>query len=242
MPNPRINPVLLVSPVENGYVAYDPVQDRLHQLNPVAALITELSAGSRGVEEIAELARPFVPARDSGHVSRWIADSVNAGLLAWEGSASAQAGELCAAELLKLTKRLRAAGKVQTAYLCGKRTVELDPANDDAWYDLGEIAQCVGKRQEAKEAYQKYFDNNPHDAEVEHLLLALKDATPPERASDRAILHIYKNFAPSYEERMLEDLKYAGPQHMLEAVRAAIGEREGLEVLDLGCGSGLAGG
>lgn len=241
MPNPRINPVLLVSPVENGYVAYDPVQDRLHQLNPVAALIAELSDGSRGVEEISELARPFVPDRDAEHVNRWIVDSVNAGLLVWEGTASAQAGELSAAELLKLTKRLRAAGKVQTAYLCGKRTVELDPTNDDAWYDLGEIAQCVGKREEAKEAYQKYFDNNPHDGEVEHLLLALNDATPPERASDRAILHIYKNFAPSYEERMLEDLKYAGPKHMLEAVRAAIGEPEGLKVLDLGCGSGLAG-
>jgi predicted TPR repeat methyltransferase len=241
MPNPRINPVLLVSPVENGYVAYDPVEDRLHQLNPVAALITELSDGSRGVEEISELARPFVPDRDSAHVSRWISDSVNAGLLVWEGSASAEVGELSAAELLKLTKRLRAAGKVQTAYLCGKRTVQLDPTNDDAWYDLGEIAQCVGKRQEAKEAYQKYFDNNPHDGEVEHLLLALNDASPPQRASDRAILHIYKNFAPSYEERMLDDLKYAGPKHMLEAVRAAIGEAEGLAILDLGCGSGLAG-
>src|SRR5579884_3908953 len=104
MPNPRINPVLLVSPVENGYVAYDPLLDRLHQLNPVAALITELSDGSRGVEEISELASPFVPERNGDEISRWIAESVNAGLLVWDGTPSSQAGELSAAELLKLTK------------------------------------------------------------------------------------------------------------------------------------------
>ena len=42
MPNPIVNPAILMSPVENGYVAYDPVLDRLHQLNPMAALLAEL--------------------------------------------------------------------------------------------------------------------------------------------------------------------------------------------------------
>ena len=27
MPNPKLAPVILLSPVENGYVAYDPVAD-----------------------------------------------------------------------------------------------------------------------------------------------------------------------------------------------------------------------
>jgi predicted TPR repeat methyltransferase len=241
MHKPRINPVLLVSPVEDGYVAYDPVLDRLHQLNPVAALIAELSDGSRTIEGIAELACPFVPEQNADEISSWIAEAVDKGLLVWEGTASSQAAELPADQLLMLTKRLRAAGKIQTAYLCGKRVVELAPMNHDAWYDLGEIAQCVGRRQEAKDAYQKYFDANPHDGEIEHLLLALSDSAPPERASDRAIQHIYKNFAPSYEERMLADLKYAGPQRLEKAVNATMETRNGLAVLDLGCGSGLAG-
>ena len=58
MSNPVINPVILLSPVENGYVAYDPASDRLHHLNPVAALIAELCDGSRGVEDIRALAGP----------------------------------------------------------------------------------------------------------------------------------------------------------------------------------------
>ena len=47
MANPRLNPDILLTPVENGYIAYDPRADRLHELNLVAALIAELCNGER---------------------------------------------------------------------------------------------------------------------------------------------------------------------------------------------------
>ena len=233
---------MLLSPVEDGYVAYDPVADRLHQLNPIAALLTELCDGSRSVPEIITLAEPFLPPGETEAVAKWVAQAREAGLLTDGGdNAVAAARELTAEELLTLTRRLRERGQLQPAYICGKRTMELDPGNSTAWYDFGEICQCVGRREEARAAYQRYFDGNPHDGEVEHLLIALRNEAPPSRASDHAIQHIYKNFAASYEGRMVDDLKYAGPQRMIEAVDSVIGGKTGLAVLDLGCGSGLAG-
>ena len=240
MANPRINPVILLSPVETGYVAYDPVLDRLHQLNPLAALLTELCDGNRSDEEIRDLAGPLLPEGKTGEIDRWIDDGIKAGLLVREGGDSG-GRELSAEELSTLTRRLKETGKFQSAYLCGKRTVELTPDDWDAWYELGELAQCVGRREEARGAYQKYFDANPQDGEIEHLLIALRDDAPPPRASDRAIQHIYKSFAASYESRMLEDLKYVGPERMQDALKPHLGERTGLAILDLGCGSGLAG-
>jgi predicted TPR repeat methyltransferase len=241
MANPTVNPVILLSPVEGGYVAYDPAQDNLHQLNPIAALVTELCDGTRSVEEIGALVGPLAPDGDAAGITRWIDEGMKAGLLVWQGSEPAERRELSADELFKITKRLREAGKVQPAYLCGKRTVELKPDDWNAWYDLGEIAQCVGKRDEARVAYQKYLGAHPEDGEVEHLLIALNDDQPPPRASDRAIQHIYKNFAASYESRMCEDLKYAGPERLQDGIRAIIGDKAGLTMLDLGCGSGLMG-
>lgn len=38
MTHPIVNPAVLLSPVADGYVAYDPTTDQLHRLNPVAAL------------------------------------------------------------------------------------------------------------------------------------------------------------------------------------------------------------
>jgi predicted TPR repeat methyltransferase len=241
MSNPRLNPVILLSPVETGYVAYDPVRDYLHELNPVAALLTELCDGNHSVAEMRELAAPFMPEGTLDEVDRWIDQGIKTGLLLPEGGDAGEARELTAAELATLTRRLRAIGNIQACYLCGKRAVELQPDNADAWYDLGEVAQCVGKREEARIAYQKYFDVHPEDGEIEHLLIALRDDAPPPRASDRAIEHIYKAFAASYESRMRQDLKYAGPERISDALTAVAGDRHFPLVLDLGCGSGLAG-
>ena len=55
--NPRLHPAILISPVEGGYVAYDPGTDKLHQLNPTAALIVELCDGSRSASDIGLLLR-----------------------------------------------------------------------------------------------------------------------------------------------------------------------------------------
>src|SRR5580704_3482817 len=147
MSYPRLNPALLLSPVENGYVAYDAKRDWLHQLNPIAALLAELSDGTRSPEEIRALVAPLLPADQSVTIDRWFENGKKVGLLIEEAGGET-VRELTADELLGVTKKLRQVGAVQAAYLCGKRTVELAPENWDAWYDFGEIAQCVGKREE----------------------------------------------------------------------------------------------
>src|SRR5215472_9130931 len=99
MPNPIINPVILLSPVENGYVAYDPIGDKLHELNPMGALIAELCDGTKSVEEIRELVRPLVPEGKVAEIDRWIDQALSAGLLAWPGDAASRARQVSVEEL-----------------------------------------------------------------------------------------------------------------------------------------------
>src|SRR5690349_14732773 len=147
MPNPILNPAVLISPVEGGYVAYDPASDQLHQLNPTAALIVELCDGSRPALEIDRLIAPILPEGQSGEVERWIADALKLGLLVADAS-GAKSRSFDAAELYKLAQRLKEHGKTQTTYLCLKRVVEMKPDHWDAWYDLGDAALNVGRRDE----------------------------------------------------------------------------------------------
>ncbi len=240
MYNPRLNPALLLSPVEDGYVAYDPGRDWLHQLNPVAALLAELSDGSRSLDEIRGLVAPLLPEGQAGTVDQWVANGKKVGLLTEEYGKS-EYRELTADELLDVTKKLRQMGAIQAAYLCGKKTVELAPENWLAWYDYGEVAHCLGKREEARAAYGVYFKAHPDDGEIEHLLIAMADGAPPPRASDHAIQHIYKTFAASYDTRMRDDLKYVGPEKLMELTRPFLGGRDKLRIMDMGCGSGFAG-
>src|SRR5579862_3346231 len=241
MQNPALNPAILLAPAENGYVAYDPAADRLHELNPLAALIAELCDGSRTVDEIAEIVGPLLPEGQAGAIERWIADAVAGGLLCWGGDSGGAHRELSARELKDLAQRLRSHGKVQTAFICQKHATELAADDAEAWCDLGELAHIVGRREQARAAYEKYLEFEPGDAEVKHILVALRDETPPTRVPDECIQQLYKRFSNFYESNMCDSLGYDGPKRVHDLIQPLLADRDGMAVLDLGCGSGLAG-
>jgi hypothetical protein len=45
---------LEINPAEDGYIIYQPDQDRVHYLNPTAVFILELCNGKNSVEEIVD--------------------------------------------------------------------------------------------------------------------------------------------------------------------------------------------
>ncbi len=55
--HPRHIDGLDLSPADDGYIIYQPEQDRVHFLNPSAVLILELCNGKNSAEEIVELVK-----------------------------------------------------------------------------------------------------------------------------------------------------------------------------------------
>jgi len=241
MANPIINPVVGLSPVEGGYLAYDPVNDRLHELNSTGALIAELCDGGRSVEEIRALAGSLMPEGQIAEIDRWIGEGVEAGLLVWGDGPSVRPRELSADELTELAEHLRESDRIEPALRCSKRVTELAPEDPGAWFALGRIAQAARRRAEAVSAYEKYFAYQPEDAAVRHLLIALRDEAPPPRASNECILQSFQDFSSHYDSKMRDVLSYQAPERLQELIQSGIGDAAGLEILDIGCGTGLAG-
>jgi predicted TPR repeat methyltransferase len=80
------------------------------------------------------------------------------------------------------------------------------------------------------------------ELKIEYLLVALRDEAPPERAPDRTIPCIYRDFADHYDTLMRDDLNDDGPQRIMNVVKPVIGELHGtMNLLTLGCGSGFSG-
>ena len=239
--HPRLNPILLITPVEMGYIAYDPASDRLHELNPIGALIAELCDGTRTIAQVRELVAPLLPEGKSDEVERWIHEAAKSDVIVFDLPNGDNQRELSAEELADIAFRLWNNGKIRTAYLCQKRVVELLPEPPINWYNLAEMAYELGRRSDAREAYEKYLEMKPEDAEVRHMLVALRDQTPPPRMPNDAIQYMYKQFAPTFEANLITELRYRGPEGLEPAIDSAMGERRELAVLDMGCGSGLAG-
>ena len=240
-----VNPNVLLSPVANGYVAFDVVDERLYELNPAAALIVELCDGSRDVEEAVSLVGPLVSDEARTSMPKWLKEACASGLLvACSETLNEEripAGELDADALANLAQRLRDEGKTQAAFLCQQRATELCPESPRLLCQLGELAHIVGQRDVARDAYEKYLRRNPDDAEVQHILVALRDEPAPPRVPDACIRQLYERFSAFYESNMCDELGYQAPQQLREVIQQVIGSKRGLSVLDLGCGTGLAG-
>jgi predicted TPR repeat methyltransferase len=241
MQNPALNPAIQLIPTENGYAAFDPTTDRLYELNPTASLIVELCDGSRSVEELCAYVEPILPEGSAGEVRRWIGEGIAGGLLLLGGDTGNAHRELSSEELHKISRRLRHRNKEQLAYICQQQATQLAPNNPDMWYDLGEVAEMLGRRDEARGAYEKYIEFKPDDAEIKHILVALRDEPPPPRVPNEALEQMYAEFSRTFEANLCGELGYKAPERVRELIDPVLGDRQNLAVLDLGCGTGLAG-
>jgi predicted TPR repeat methyltransferase len=241
MNNPRLNPAVLLAPLDDCYVGYDQAKDRLFELNGTAALLTELCDGTRSVEQLAVLIGPLFSGGENSQVNDWIAEALNIELLTCTAEPTREPVELTGSQLSCLARRLQAEGKFSTAFLCQKRATELASADPQSWLAFGELAQITGKREEAQAAYERYLRFFPDDAEISHLLKALKDEEPPVRASNDCIVQLYRRFSSFYEDNLCNELDYRAPERLESLLQPVIGNRRELKILDLGCGTGLAG-
>jgi len=236
------NPLVALAPAEDGYLAYDATRHRLHVLNAAAALIIELCDGTRTAEAILADVAPFVADDTGAGCARWIAGALEDGLLSnLEAGASAPTSP-APSYFSKLASRLRSKGSVRAAFVCQHYATMQTPDDPDAWAALGDIAHIVGRREDAREAYERYLELAPGDAEVEHILVSLRDAPPPPRAPDECVVQLYSRFAEFYERNMRRELEYCGPELLASALdRTFVSTGAALDVLELGCGTGLAG-
>ena len=235
----RLSPSLLLSAVGDGYLAYDVRTGQLHRFNPIAALVVELCIAGRSLAQIEQDLRSSMPECNWSAYASWINMAVEAGWLESEPPADGVAAPTADA-LSKLASELREEDRVAAAYVCQQHAAQLAPDNPDVWYELGELAHIMDRRDEARAAYERCDELRPGDAEVEHLLVALRDGPAPSRASDRYLRSLYSRFSSFYDDSMVDDLEYRAPALLGRAVASAVGTRADLDVLDLGCGTGLA--
>lgn len=130
---------------------------------------------------------------------------------------------------------------IELAIACIENVVRQDPADLEAYRVLGRILRNEGRMDEAAAWYRRCLAVAPDDGVAAMGLAALGKAPAPERLPDDVVLYVFDRSADNYESNM-RSLGYKVPETLLGLLRAEGGALDGtLDVLDLGCGSGLCG-
>jgi len=124
------------------------------------------------------------------------------------------------------------------------QAVELEPGFAAAWFRLGEVRARLGERDGAITAFRQALGADPADRSGAALHLARLGAADAATAMSPDYLRaLFDQYAPRFDDA-LANLSYRAPASLLRAVEATCGfenrPRFGT-MLDLGCGTGLAG-
>jgi predicted TPR repeat methyltransferase len=122
-----------------------------------------------------------------------------------------------------------------------REAVRLLPAHAEPMWLLADALARRGQTEDAAEAYRRVLSLDPADAFGAQLALAkLGRGAVPERAAAAHVSALYDQYAGSFDQDLLTNLDYRGPDVILDGL-TRVGIAGPLDILDAGCGTGLAG-
>ncbi|HKS64689.1 MAG TPA: methyltransferase domain-containing protein [Xanthobacteraceae bacterium] len=148
-------------------------------------------------------------------------------------------GDLIADRRYDFARGYAAGGDLAAAADLYLQATELAPGFASAWFALGETREALGDRDGARAAFARACEADPQDRHGAALHLARLDGADPAAGALQAYVRtLFDQYAPRFD-RALEDLSYSAPAALRDVVtkhRTCFGS-----MLDLGCGTGLAG-
>jgi predicted TPR repeat methyltransferase len=138
-----------------------------------------------------------------------------------------------------LGETLLGTGSVPAAIAEFQRTLRLDPDHRWARIGLGRAWLEAGEPDRALASLSGVEAGD--DPEVAALTSRAVAMRAQSRSDSGYVRHLFDQFAADYDARMLSELGYAAPDILKGLAALTLPGRSGLAILDLGCGTGLAG-
>ena len=140
-----------------------------------------------------------------------------------------------AVAVLALGEALLAVEALPTAIAELQRALRLDPG-------LARARELIARAWLAAGEADKTLENLRALDDPPAVLVAAAEAIKTSPRSDPGyVRHLFDQFSADYDSRMLGQLSYAAPQILLDLAGMVMPGRDDLSILDLGCGTGLAG-
>lgn len=140
---------------------------------------------------------------------------------------------------------LRRLGREEEALAAYEQALRLLPGNAEVHNSYGNLLSELGRYVEALAAYERALAINPHYVEAhnnKYCLAAMGTGEMPSRSPEQFIIQLFDSCADEFDSRLVGKLKYQVPWLLFDAVSRLRGDdKKKMDILDLGCGTGLCG-
>jgi predicted TPR repeat methyltransferase len=154
-------------------------------------------------------------------------------------------GDLIADRRFEWARDCEAKGDLAAAADLMQQALEIAPGYASAWFALGALREKLGDPSGAIDAYRRACEADTQDKHGAALMLMRLGAAPTSAMPQAYVRELFDQYAPAFDVALQEKLNYRAPALLRAAVDTACKEhgrpiRFG-SMLDLGCGTGLAG-
>ncbi len=154
-------------------------------------------------------------------------------------------GDMNADRRFDYARDLQVQGDLVAAEDLFVQATDLAPGFATAWFTLGEVREALGDLPGAIVAFGHARDTDAGDRNGAGLRLMRLGAGPLAKMPPTYVTALFDQYAPKFETALVETLGYCGPAVLFKAVLATCAASERAmqfrRVIDLGCGTGLAG-
>jgi predicted TPR repeat methyltransferase len=156
-------------------------------------------------------------------------------------SSSARWAEAVALYRSNLASALARLGRIEEAVAAYRLAITANPTNAEMHAQLGIVLYRLERKREAEQAFREALRLRPDHAEAQYFLATLGVIASPPAAPVSYVTRFFDDYADTFDVELVEKSQYRTPEMLFGAAQPALTGRKNLDVLDLGCGTGLCG-
>ncbi|HZT35657.1 MAG TPA: tetratricopeptide repeat protein, partial [Nitrososphaera sp.] len=121
-----------------------------------------------------------------------------------------------------------------------EKALVLKPGSIQAWLARGIVLSAMGRKDEAIADYRRALNLGGNPESLQYQIAALGGAAAPAAMPVQMVAKLFDQYAATFDEHLTGTLKYHVPTVLSELVKRLIPSGP-MDILDLGCGTGLVG-
>jgi predicted TPR repeat methyltransferase len=130
----------------------------------------------------------------------------------------------------------------EEALACYEHLLRVVPDYADGWIMRGATLDYLGRKEEAIVSYSKAleFEKVTNPDKIRYVLAAMGSGSVPATSPLEYVRDMFDRYAQGFDKHLVKGLAYRGPELLAELLAPFVPARP-IDILDLGCGTGLCG-